>query len=404
MNMLRVLKIIVPVITVLFLFCSGNNVAGTAGSETVNTFALVVLDENNNPVSGASVRIVAGETWLSKVADNTAPLLLSGTSGSNGVTELPLDSINETDINICANSGTNAVFLPSYSLQTLTDSIPDTIVVRPSTVLSGVITAEAALPQRIVLQGTDYSADVDQVTGSYSLAGVPSGEYNVIAITNDAQKVSGVGTVAVNGEAAISTTFKADFTGILVDDFETGSNLMTYFGSGDWYIAKDGDVSVSFPAERDPSDTTHIPYESARVTDGAFEGTSLRINYQVQNDSYFYLIVGAKVSSYAVGFTNIDTITFQAKGSGRLAIRLHGEENSDKPQVYAYVNLDTVWTKYTITSDMYEISDPSNASATWNDVEGRMQWLSFLPGADGNDFRLDDVRLEGVTLPDLIVP
>jgi hypothetical protein len=312
--------------------------------------------------------------------------------------EIPTELFTGDNFNICANSGTIGAFIPSYQSSSETS---DTIALSATAQLSGILTSNEQLPSRVSLQGTDLTADVDPATGNYHFATIPAGEYQVIAMT-DANQFTGAGRVALPEGADVHSSFNADFTGILVDNFETGSNLMSSFGSGDWYIAKDGAITVNFPTDRE-SDSTHIPYESALVTNGAFNGKSLHVNYAARSDSYFYLIVGAKVTSYEVGFSAIDTITFRAKGNGRLAVRLHGEENSDKPQVYAYIALDTTWRLYTVTSDMYEIADPSDQSATWSDVEARMQWLSFMPGVEGTEFWLDDVRLEGVTMRDLLV-
>lgn len=393
--------ILIP-LTIL-LSCNDGEVAGTAGSETVNTFAVVVVDEHRQPVSGASLRIIAEDsTWLTKVANNEDPLYLSITSDKDGIAEMPTDSFSELNVNLCIDSGTIGAFVPSFHITEDYTDTRDTIVLTPEAMLSGSVNTDGTNVTRVILQGTDYTAEVAQGTGEYLFDGVPAGDYHVIAV-KDSNRFTGAGSIMLSEGENVQSTLTVNFTqGVLVDDFDIAANLMSYFKIGDWYIAQDGDITVMFPTERKPDDNTHIPYRKALVTNGAYAGKSLHINYNVTSADH-YLIIGAKISTRQPGLKHIDTITFRAKGSGMMTVRLHGEEDSDKPQALAYTILDTVWRQFTITADMYEILDPSNENAGWDDVKDRMTWLSFMPGADGTDFWLDDVWLKDITMIDLIV-
>jgi hypothetical protein len=383
--------------------CTVDHVAGTAGSETVNTFAVVVVDHNNQPVSGASVRLVAKDSsWLARVANNEDPLFMSVSSGKDGIAKIPTDSLVELNVNLCIDSGTIAAFVPSFQFTANYNDTGDTIVLKPGAVLSGSINTDEAYPSRVMLQGTDYSASVNQSTGEYAFGGVPAGDYRVIAV-KDSTQLAGAGSVVLAEGDEVQSILQTNFSGVLVDDFDVAANLMSYFRVGNWYIAHGGAITVTFPASREKSDTTHIPYKDALVIAGALAGKSMHLTYSVNGPDY-YLIAGAKVTTRQAGFSRIDTITFQARGNGILTVRLHGEEDLDKPQALAYVYLDTAWQQFTVTSDMYEIVDPADASATWDDVRKRMTWLSFLPGSSGADFWLDDVWLKGVAMRDLIVP
>jgi hypothetical protein len=392
---------------VLMCSCTGDRVAGTAGSETVNTFAVVVVDHDKQPVSGASLRIIAKDSsWLARVANDEDPLFLSVTSGKDGIAKIPVDSLVEFNVNLCIDSGAIGAFVPSFQFTKDYNDTSDTIVLKHDAALSGSISSDDAYPSRVMLQGTDYSADVDQSTGEYAFTGVPAGDYHVIAM-KDSNLIAGAGSVILAEGDDVQSTLQANFSGVLVDDFDVAANLMSYFKIGNWYIAHGGAVSVTFPTSREKTDSTHIPYKDALVAAGARAGKSLLVNYAVDGTD-FYLIVGAKVTTRQTGFTNIDTITFWAKGNGILKVRLHGEENgdgsNDKPWAIAYADLKTTWQQFTITSEMYDILDPSNNTAKWDDVKKRMTWLSFMPGSEGTEFWLDDVWLKGVAMRDLIVP
>lgn len=403
MKRLKTLCSVVLPAAVLMCSCTGDRVAGTAGSETVNTYAVVVVDHNNQPVSGASVRIVAKDSsWLAKVANNEDPRILTITSGKDGIAKVPADSLVEFSFNLCVDSGSIGAFVPSFIFDSAYKDTRDTIVLGRGAELSGSINTDDSFPSRVMLQGTDYSANVNQSTGEYAFAGVPAGDYHVIAM-KDSDRIAGAGSVVLAEGGTVTSTLQANFSGILVDDFDVAANLMSYFKVGNWYIAHGLAVTVTFPTSREKTDSTHIPYKDALVTAGALAGKSLRVNYTVDGTE-FYLIVGAKVTTRQAGFSNIDTITFWAKGNGILKVRLHGEESIDKPQAIAYEVLDTMWRQFTVTTDMYEIIDPSNPAAKWDDVKKRMTWLSFMPGPEGTEFWLDDVWLAGVAMRDLIVP
>ena len=59
------------VISLVIHRCSTEDrLSGTAGSETVNTFTLTVLDKENRPVCGASVRLIENDLWLRNICEN----------------------------------------------------------------------------------------------------------------------------------------------------------------------------------------------------------------------------------------------------------------------------------------------------------------------------------------------
>ena len=394
-------------ITVMMISgCADNRVSGTAGSETVNTFTVVVVDCEKKPVRGASVRVVADESWLRKSVNNESLTYYEAVSGHDGITRIPIDSLPGEDINLCIDSGFTGAFLPSYKFIDSSSGVQDTIFLRASSSLSGFVNYAGANPSGVSLQGTDYSSSIDPVTGEYSFPAVPPGNYNIVALSTDPQsqaaRLAAAGNVELSEGVVSQADLMTDFSGILVDNFNGGADLMSYLNSGRWYIIKGGDISVNFPTARE-ADTLFIPSQSALVNSGAFEGKSLHVNYSAGTGT-FYLIVGAQVSTIKAGFTNIDTVSFMAKGNGRLTLRLHGEQDVDKPQAFYYINLDTAWQSYSITFDQYEINDPDNSSAVWTDVEQRMTWLSFLPGGNGTDFWLDEIRLDGITINELLTP
>ena len=395
------------IITLLIAGCiTDNGLAGTAGSETVNTYTLLVVDTAQRPVSNASVRLVANNSWLHKKCMGEELVYYAARTGSDGSISIPSDTFPQELCNLLVQSECLGAYITSYQLRESADTAADVIMVKKSGVLTGTVQGIGAAPSRVLLQGTDLSSSIDPQTGGFSFGVVPAGLYTIIITdtseNDDGKRLTGVGEVHISENATARKELTADFSGVIVDDFDGMLPVMSYLRSGEWYIVKNGDVSVSFPLERS-DDTLYIPFQSALVSSGAYSGNSLKLNYRTGTGTYF-LIVGAQVGSRDAGVINVDTLSFKAKGNGTVTIRFHGEEDRDKPQAMHKVTLDTSWQQYTVTWDQYTVIDPQNSSASWSDVEGRMSWISFLPGADGTEFWLDEVRIEGITMQELILP
>jgi len=392
------------VISLVIHRCSTeNSLSGTAGSETVNTFTLTVLDKENQPVCGASVRLIENDLWLRNICENKSVIYYNAVTGSDGAVKIPYDSFPASDINLLIDSGNSALFYPSFKIAKSSNGTCDTVTLETAAALSGSLTLSTPFPVKIMLHGTDYSQDMDPDDGSFDFSSVAPGLYKIL-IREDTQSFTcaGIDKVELLEGEHFRTQLAVDFSGTLVDHFDGDVNLMSFLNSGQWYITRSPNVSVYFPAERE-TDTLYIPLRSALVSEGAYDGNSVYVNYNIGGGSS-YLIIGAQVSSMEAGFTHIDTVSFMAKGNGKLNVRIHGLESNNMPQAICSVDLDTVWQRFTITSDQYFISDPQGTLAGWEEIRGRLQWIAFHPGSDGSEFWLDDVRLEGVTLDELILP
>lgn len=391
------------IVAVLIAGCTSTKVTGPGGSETVNTFAVVVVDEYKQPLQNASVRVVHDDLWLRKTIKSEDPSCYSTTSDKNGISSIPLDTLPDSKVNLIINSGIKGAFRAAYEFGKNNSSDQDTIVLRETASFSGRVNAAGAIVSRVVLQGTDFFSDVDSVSGEFSFPILPPGTYNVLTVKATAdtvrKEIAGADSIDLSEGEKLLTELQSDFTGVLIDDFEGQSNLMSYLKYGSWYIVKDPGTIVSFPVER-LLDTSYVSVTHALITTGAHNGNSLRINYTAASSGYF-LIIGAGISTTEAGLVSADTVSFWAKGNGSLKIRLHGNENY-LPEATCTIALDTQWQKHVITSNMYFISDPVNTQATWQEVEQRLCWIAFHPGAEGTEFWLDDVRLDGVNLRDLV--
>lgn len=404
---MQAIRILVATAVLFFLSCTTDNrvTGGTAGSETTNTYALTVVDSSKIAVPGASVRIVSGEEWLFRTSSGRSIEHYEAQTDHRGKVFIPADTLPDKSLNLLIDAEHSGFFTPSFQFTAATSDKSDTIRLERRASLTGTMEVDGIKPDYVLLKGTDYSAEVSVKSGDYHFPALPPGAYNLIAVAaSDTSSINltPAGSVTLHEGEDAYMNLSVDFSGITVDDFDGDINLMSLLNTSLWYIVKDGDISVMFPEERE-DDTTFIPLEAALVSQGAYEGRSLHLRYSTGQSTHF-LIVGAQVSKPDAGFSHIDEISFRAKGNGRSTLRLHGKEEFYMPAATCEFDLDTIWQRYTFMYDDFSIADSANDAAVWSDIEHRISWIAFHPGDSGSEFWLDDVRLNGVSLGDLIAP
>lgn len=419
-------KLIGMFVVISGLFISGcvtdTILTDTAGSETVNTYTLMVVNDDRKPLDGALVRLISDDTWLEKISNKKDVVSYTALSDSAGVVKIPHDTLsNGKKVNVLADSGTSSVFLPEHEF--IDGNGQDTIVLSKALKLKGKMVTSDTLPDSLRLYGTDYIASVNSLTGEFDFGSVPQGEYKVIASVNESEtsvscaeiekidireNLEGieikVGDIPEPDPVFDTTGFGVKFevdNGVLIDNFDMKMDLMNYLSFSDWYLTKGGTMQLHFPTERE-TDTMYVPPKSAMISDEAYEGKSVHMEFSSNEGPDYYLIMGAQITHRGVGFTNVDTISFWAKGDGAVAVRLHGEENDYMPKATSTVNLTSEWKEYFVTSRRFRAFESDGSESDWETVRHRMFWIAFDFEDDGTEVWIDNVMLRGVTLRDLM--
>ncbi len=383
----------------LLAIYSCTQLAGPGGSETVNTFALLVIDENGNPVPSASVRYVENSNWLIRAANADNVVVAEEKSNSRGIARFLIDSLSGKSINLIIAADSTGYFGEYYTVPGSIEDFQDTIVLKQTGKIGGIISMSERAAARICIQGTDLFTEIDSLTGSYQFTSVPQGAYELVVVKNS--NAVAAGQVSIDSQSRLYNS-SVDFNVLTFDNFDDGSLYSltwSYAGCGQWYLVRGGDIDVTFPTPG-PDDTVYLPFTQALVDSGSYDGKSLHVQYLTDGGT-FYFIAGAQITSR--GLTGISSISFRAKGDDTLTLRLHGIEDKDKPQAIYKVALTQTWTEYVVNVDELAIFDPDNQTASWQDVADRVEWISFLPEGNGSEFWLDDIRFEGITLEDVSV-
>ncbi|MDG5814870.1 hypothetical protein QA601_07270 [Chitinispirillales bacterium ANBcel5] len=364
--------------------------------------SLLVLNENMRPAENARVRFVDSEQWVKNVQTGNEVAEYTFLSNEQGIVILN-EKPRSTSYNLVIDSENEGAFIPDF---TISDESNDTVALLYYSTLKVLFENSDSIPDYLFIEGSDYQAE-SVLPGEFIFNTIAPGVYRVFTMFDDS--LSFLDTVHLlksdTTEIVISNTDLEDSTGVLIDDFNDGTRdnmLVPELDLGTWYIVKCNNVQVTFPQSRE-TDTSYIPPEDALVTEGAYEGRSLNLHYNVPSE-YFYLIIGSQISASENGLEGIEAVTFRAKGNDHLTLRLHGEEgdNRDFPQASFSVELSSEWTQFVVTPDRFHIWDQNSENPTWESVAGRLQWISFMPEGFGDEIWLDDIRLEGVTLGDLV--
>ena len=110
--------------------------------------------------------------------------------------------------------------------------------------------------------------------------------------------------------------------------------------------------------------------------------------------------VVANIGDESYDFSLLDTISFWAKGDGRIKICV---AYFNKPNTYRGVNtfltISNTWTLYKVVPANFENS--TNISG-WDELKTMVNRVIFNGITGGSEFWLDDIRMIGLTFDDLV--
>jgi hypothetical protein len=387
----------------LIIKCSFN-VAGA--SETINT-KLTIAERQGVIKSGASVRLIDPESWMYDIAKDSSAVLYSDTTDTSGNIAIPEEIIKKyKNVNVlidCQNKGafSKLKLYPNFK--------NDTIYLEMCGELNGAMVFKGEPPEYVALMGTDYKAPFNAQTSEFKFPSVPPGSYTLISVSRIHSKkirnLADAGTEVINEGEIVESSYQCDYNSLLIDNFDHEgywSPLSKFQKMAYWYIIKEKYVEVTFPTTRE-IDTTYVTVVDALVSDDAYRGKSFHLEYNPFYGTQSYLIPGVRVGFDNIGFSNIDTVSFMAKGNDQLTLRLHGDEIYwDKPQALYKVTLDSVWRLYKIPTSTMLIIDPMHIYTSWDVVKSKLYWLTFGVEGRGTSIWIDDVKFNNATINDLL--
>ena len=201
----------------VLLSCGVPQTTGGGGTETVNTYA--VLLSNGTPAVGAVVRILDSKGWVDSIRSGASAIVESTTTDNEGRFALKSRD-KDSCVNIQVDHSAQGVFLPGVNLGTF-DS--DNLRLQPYASYSGTLDSSATPLTHMLLSGSAYRASV--ANGRFVFNNVAPAAFAAIGIDgiSSTRRIAISGSITLApGVPSIDTGLNSSFDRLLVDNFEIG--------------------------------------------------------------------------------------------------------------------------------------------------------------------------------------
>ncbi len=325
---------------ILLNSCSkpNQNASGSA-TETTNGISISILSRGGDPAISAHGILCpldytqrdSSQTCIHTLADSTGFIYFDIQTQGQWMLEVK-DSTGSLWTQIQLDTLTPFVNLGTANLKSFSR-------------IHGITTSEIPPGTPVWIVGSEHQTFVDSM-GRFAFDSLPAGshiiEYAFLQDTYRSYASVGPGSSITTSQAAIESA-----ENLLFDDFEDGDSRHRYAplsGEGWWYISSRSGVQI-IPAEKP------IPIDT---TDPLFHNS---IHFRVEVDSgikYPWANCGVQlgIQGESYDLNHVDTISFWAKGTGRIQFAISITQNGS---LNADVDLDTIWTRYAIPLDTLPI-------------------------------------------------
>jgi hypothetical protein len=395
-------------LALLLAGCGDDPVAGGGVVEIPNGIAARVVDSTGTPVVGARVRLV----WLAGWGEADTASYREVVSDSAGVVRAAWVGERRCRLEVLRDSVGVLTQDVEYrwmdtsggAVSELPDSLVRPLVLRRMGALTGSVLAGTAVgtnppgvPTRLRIYGSTLVATLDG-NGRFAFPGLPAAELALVETESADWHSYGVARVAA-GTALQLDSLQAQ-EGLLLDDFE-GDGLWpaaNALGTGARWVAwndeANGGSATIYPAIGDP-----LQFAQAISDSAAWSGLSLTVSYDLTTSSWSYPYAALlAVFETPRDLGGLDSVSFMATGAGRVTMALvrPGFEPPDDAIEAEFVPDGTGWWRVVVRRADFA-GYPTDA-ANWEAFTRGVTGLMFLfTDAAGNDLRLDDVVLHGVT-------
>lgn len=195
---------------------------------------------------------------------------------------------------------------------------------------------------------------------------------------------------SVRGDSAavwkgISEPRRLDLNSVLVGDFEQGSLLSLLPHPGLWITNSGGTAKVSSP--------------SVGAAGAGRGGQALVATFEAP------ILTGWALAKVPLGpgaynLRSLDSIEFWARGTNSIVTMAFDQQGGGDRKAWTRVDADSTWRRFAIRPSDLDSATGNGGNVGWMGVRDSVTHLSFF-FAQGNEIRLDDIRLHGVDRGDL---
>lgn len=376
--------------TLLLSGCTSSEPTNVAGSsmETENSMQFAVR-ANGSPVACTKV-LVRPNNYLAGAGAVDSSSFVDIETDSNGVVTIKTLGIGSYVVEARDEALKGIKKIEITEADTGLVEIP-VEVQKPGSLKGQVLMPEDTGPVTVSLRGLDYTVKTDS-TGAFEFESLPEGEVEVVAFiyvdstfTDENgwdSHVEGMRTISIK-TAEVSSKKESSLelgepeeTYVMFEDFEGVVS--------DWYSFASRYARATHSFEKDVDGREGIVAHLSSVNDSALN----------------WALLGYPFES-PVDFSDMDSIVFWAKGSSVMSVAfdVNADSTDDYPtgKAWTMLELDSVWTRYTITpEDMLDSSDTNGGNLGWDAIKSHVTNLSFFNGPDTSEFWIDDIEIYGV--------
>lgn len=362
--------------------CSDGKVAGggPSGTEAGNAITAQIFAANATPAAKAKVTLmkaddIDSENSLEVSADNNGNVLFENIAEGNYTLEARFkDEALQQFVKITDNNVKLGKSLLKKTASVLGEGLAKNGTVK--------------------VRGLNHSAKV--VDGKFTLDSLPEGPLSLVYIpASNGDTVSSYLKVQA-GEKAIANSFANENSAIVLDDFEDLNSqhrlAPAYTDNGGWwYITSDSTVTVTFA-----DSISYVPLEQVTLPNGEKNGRMhFTATFPEERVGYPWVSFGVQIGDKELAdsifptydLTSVDSITFEASGSGFFVFQLIDENLDESASVLG--SFEIALSKETQT---YSIPIANIVSKAEDLTHINLMAFQFTENAE---FILDNIRLVG---------
>lgn len=432
--------------------CGPDRVAG-GSIETTNGIEARVVLPSGQPASSIKVYLLDEQNWLTKIQSGESLVLDSAETDSIGHFEFKKRMDTTHTASLYANVETYGCLIHNVSRHLVQADYKGKIGLTRKVSYEGLVGDKNFGAKRIYLSGSPFAADVDS-NGHFTVEDAAQEQYAVVVsrkLPDQPEQFILVSQINLNEwtQSKPDTILPDTTKSFLLESFENkdgNQNLLTpALGGGSttglWEANDDqflgGNSKLLQPANDGISNFGKAIKDGGGGTGLTDRSHSLQVLYTTgthpaQDETIPWVRLANNIGGQSIhyNFSAMDSLTFFAKGSGKLIVELLQQNpppNEVSLSLAATLTLDlgaapdSNWHAYSINPDSMSViaawfpSDPKAYKAafedahlpaytevpkTWKEMGGMITQIRFK-GTGGTEFWLDEIRVHGMVAGDL---
>ncbi|MCK9182990.1 MAG: carboxypeptidase-like regulatory domain-containing protein [Fibrobacteraceae bacterium] len=360
--------------------CDNPKTAGGPGSETTNGITATVFLADGSPAVHAGIMLrksnfISQDTTGAALApdfytDSLGKLQFNGIdSGTYRITIIGDSEIFSQELEI---EDSERVDLGKINL-----SMPGSI---SGTVMD---TRGKAKLAWIGAYGLDILAKTDS-NGNYSLNAMPPGILKFFALSSMRDTLiadTGITIISKQQTSWTLTTEAPTKPSMKFQDFEDTTTLR------DWYFSKDTVTIIYSPTDYVRNGIIYDSTLQSHVFDGFY--------YSVVES---WVLIGRSISDSNIDLSDLDSITFDARGSGNIRVALERWDANSTNNLKAWtgnLSISNSWKHFSVSPSSFLLPANDTLSTGWESVKGTVNRFHIF-AFGGTEIAIDNIWFYGV--------